>query len=100
MLQEHLELSVLRDRVITWKSPELKPTISESGNYRVYTWSRSNLETRTPNEKVEVAKLTWERGRGRFPQPDVRLSSFQTWSDIGRWYGDLQNDRAHSRNPG
>ena len=93
MLQEHLELSVPRDRVITWKSPELKPTISESGNYRVYTWSRSNLETRTPNEKVEVAKLTWERGRGRFPQPDVRLSSFQTWGDIGRWYGNLQNDR-------
>jgi cytochrome c-type biogenesis protein CcmH/NrfG len=93
MLHEQLELSVPRERAVSWKSPELKPTITEVGSYRVYSWSRSNLETKTPNEKIESAKLTWEQSRGRFPQPDVRLSSFQSWSDVGRWYGDLQKDR-------
>ncbi len=96
LLQEQLEVSVPRERAIKWKSPEVKPKISEVGQYRVYTWSSSSLERKKKDEKdekVEEAKTTWEQARGRFPQPDVLLSSFQSWDELGHWYGSLQNDR-------
>jgi tetratricopeptide (TPR) repeat protein len=94
LLQEQLEISVPRDRAIKWKSPEYKPTITDAGAYRVYTWSGSNLERITSNEKIEAAKTVWESTRGRFPQPEVQLTSFQSWDEVGRWYGDLQKERA------
>ena len=92
-LQDQLEVSVPRERAIKWISPDTKPTVSEAGPYRVYNWSRSNLERINKNEKIEQAKTNWEQGRGRFPHPDVQLSSFQSWDELGRWYRDLQADR-------
>ena len=93
LLHEQLEVSAPRERAIKWKSPEVKPVVTETGQYRVYTWSSSSLERKKKDEKVEEAKTTWEQVRGRFPQPDVLLTSFQSWDELGRWYGELQNER-------
>lgn len=93
LLQEKLEVSVPRDRAIKWKSPDFKPAITDAGAYRVYTWTGSNPERKTPNAKIEAAKAIWESSRGRFPQPDVQLTSFQSWGEVGHWYADLQKDR-------
>lgn len=35
----------------------------------------------------------WRLARGREPQPDVLMSSFTTWDEVGRWYGTLQEER-------
>jgi len=93
LLQEQLEVSVPRERAIKWKSPEAQPTISETGPYRIYTWTSSNLAQKNKEEKVEQAKATWEQVRGRSPQPSVLVSSFQSWDELGRWYGGLQSER-------
>jgi len=94
LLEEKLEVSVPRERAIKIKSADTKPVISESGEYRVYTWSASNLQHKEQkNEKQEQAKTTWQQARGLFPQPDVLISSFQSWDEVGRWYGNLQKER-------
>jgi len=94
LLQEQLEVSVPRERAIKLKSTDIKPTVTEAGQYRVYTWNSSNLQHKEDkNEKPEQAKAAWEQARGRFPQPDVLISSFQSWDEIGRWYGNLQKER-------
>jgi Domain of Unknown Function with PDB structure (DUF3857)/Transglutaminase-like superfamily len=93
LLHEQLEVSVPRDRAIKWKSPETKPAVAETGQSRVYTWTSSNLAVQNKDGKVEQARANWEQTRGRHPQPDVLISSFQSWDELGRWYAALQNER-------
>lgn len=89
VLEQKVRMSVPRDRAIKVKSPSLAPVISEEGPQRVYTWTRSNVarETPRPADQIQLAVL------GRFPAPDIQLSSFQSWDEIGRWYEGLQRER-------
>ena len=32
--------------------------------------------------------------RGLLPPPDVLISSFRTWEEVGRWYGRLQQEKS------
>jgi tetratricopeptide (TPR) repeat protein len=94
LLEERLEITVPRERAVKVKSPEFKSTVSDAGAYRIYTWTTSNLEQNDEQkEKQQNAKLTWQHVRGRLPQPDVMVSSFQNWDDVGRWYKSLQEER-------
>ncbi len=94
VLEEQLQISVARDRAVKWKSPEIKPVITDEGARRIFTWTRSNLERKTTEqEEKEKERTGYQAARGLFPQPEVQLSSFQSWEEIGRWYGSLQKDR-------
>jgi len=94
VLDEQLEISVPRERAIKMTSATIQPVISEAGGRRIYTWRHSNLEHKDPkNEKREATERIWQQTQGRLPQPDVLMSSFLTWDDVGRWYGGLQEER-------
>jgi tetratricopeptide (TPR) repeat protein len=93
VISEQLEVRLPRERAVKIASKELKPVISDSGTFRVYVWTNSNLQPKEKDEKQEQIKTTWQTGYGRFPRPDVMLSSFQSWDQIGAWYSDLQKDR-------
>ena len=94
VLQEVVEVSVPRGRTLKLKSSTIKPMTAESGQYEVYTWESSNLENKDDKkEKQEQQERTWQRVRGRLPQPELELSSFKTWEELGEWYQTLQHDR-------
>ncbi|HEX3353394.1 MAG TPA: DUF3857 domain-containing protein [Terriglobales bacterium] len=94
VLQEELQISVPRDRAVKWKSAELKPLIAEEGGRRVFTWTGSNLERKTSaQEDEEKDRTLYQSARGLFPAAEVQLSSFQSWEEVGRWYGALQQER-------
>jgi len=94
ILEQNLEISVPAERKIKLKSSEIKPDISEDRKYRTYRWKSSNLEVKNDvQQKEEQAKTAQEQARGRLPQPDIMLSSFQSWEEVGRWYSKLQADR-------
>jgi tetratricopeptide (TPR) repeat protein/transglutaminase-like putative cysteine protease len=94
VLSEQVQVSVPRDRAIKMKSLVLKPTIVEDGPYRVYTWNNTSLERRDEQkQKQEQEERMKQMARGQFPQPDMRLSTFQNWDEVGRWYANLQRDR-------
>jgi tetratricopeptide (TPR) repeat protein len=94
ILSEQLQISVPRDRAVKWKSPEIKPSIADSGPGRVYTWSTSHLEQKSSEqEKADQDLKRYQAARGQLPAADVLISSFQSWEDVGRWYGDLQQER-------
>lgn len=93
LLHQQLEVSVPSQRAIKYISPDYKPVITDAGAYRVYTWSGSNLSRDTKNEKLDQAKFAWQHPRGLLPQPSVQITSFQSWDELARWYGDLQKDR-------
>ena len=91
VLDEQLQISVPRERSIKLKSSMVQPIISEAGDYRVYVWHSSNLQHKDETEKKrEATEKLWNQARGRTPRPDVLLSSFNSWEEVGRWYGGLQ----------
>ncbi len=95
ILHEELQISVPRDRAIKWKSsPTAKPVITEEGSRRIFKWTSSNLNHPTAEEqKANQEKLAYQSVRGKLPPPDIQLSSFQSWQEVGGWYEQLQQDR-------
>jgi tetratricopeptide (TPR) repeat protein len=89
VLNQTVQVSVPRDRAVKVKSPELTPVVSEEGAKRVYRWTRSNL-VRQATPKSEI---TDQVAHGTRPNPDIQLSSFENWEQMGRWYDELQRAR-------
>ena len=94
LLREQLQISVPRDRPVKWKSPESRPVITEEGGRRVFTWINSNLEHKSKEqERKDQEQNTYRAARGKYPPPEIQLSSFQSWEEVGKWYGSLQQER-------
>lgn len=81
---ERIELTVPKEKHITVKSPEFKPEIVDQGDSRTYKWKYANLQLKQDEEAA--AKRTT-------PPPDVQITTFASWDEIGKWYSDLQKDR-------
>jgi tetratricopeptide (TPR) repeat protein len=94
MLHEQLQISIPRDRAVKWKSRDLQPVIAEEGARRVFTWTNSQLEHKsTEQEKTDQETVLYQGARGKLPPADVQISTFQSWEEVGRWYGSLQLER-------
>jgi len=94
ILEDSLQVSVPRERPVKWRSPKSKPAISETPTRRLFTWSNSQVDHKSKEqEKKDQETLVSQAGRGRVPQPEIQLSSFQTWEEVGRWYYNLQEER-------
>ena len=94
LLEERLEVTVPRERAIKIKNADTQPAVTDAGAYRTYSWTTANLKhPDEAKEKQQQAKLTWQRVRGRLAQPDVMVSSFRSWEEVGRWYNGLQQER-------
>lgn len=93
VLDEDLEISVPRDRSVKLKSTAIQPGVTEAGAYRVYTWHTKNLHRRDESNKREATEELWQQARGRTRQPDLLMSSFSSWEEVGRWYDSLQAER-------
>jgi tetratricopeptide (TPR) repeat protein/transglutaminase-like putative cysteine protease len=94
VLHQDVQITIPRDRAIKWKSTELKPVVTEQGTRRIYAWTQSVLEHKSADEqKKQQDEQTYQLARGKLPSPDVQVSSFQSWDEIGAWYNKLQSDR-------
>lgn len=78
---------------------EGEPSIKEQDGRRIYSWKKSNLKTESEREDEEKAK---EKTRDEEEEesedadeirPDVQLTTFQNWDEVGQWYAELQRDR-------
>ena len=70
----------------------MDPKISEQDGRRLYHWSSSHLE----REDDEKAKDKEKKKKKRHPdddRPDLQLTTFANWEQIGRWYAALEKDR-------
>jgi tetratricopeptide (TPR) repeat protein/transglutaminase-like putative cysteine protease len=94
VLDERVEIKVPAERAVKVKGPQATQTVATEGGSRIYTWTYSKLQS-TKEPEDDQKKLT-ETALGRLPPPDVQISSFQSWEDVGRWYWNLQKDRIES----
>src|SRR6267154_386922 len=83
-LDEQMEFDVPRNIPVRFSSGSVTPTITENATRRLFTVHSSNL-VRQDEDDVPA----WEKGVGAAPPSPIQLSSFQSWGDVGKWYGDL-----------
>jgi tetratricopeptide (TPR) repeat protein len=91
VLDERLEIKVPGERAVKVKGPQATQTIATEAGSRIYAWTYSKLQN--TKEPGSDEKKQTEAALGRLPPPDVQISSFQSWEDVGRWYWNLQKDR-------
>ena len=94
ILQDKFQVSVPRDRAIKWKSEKFQPVITEASSLRVFLWTHTQ-SARKPaeQEKKDQAVAAYQTALGKLPQPDIQLSSFTSWQELGDWYNTLQAER-------
>ena len=83
-LDEQIDLDVPKNLPVKFSSGAIAPVISDEGPRRVYTLNSTNLSR--PEDDSEGA---WEKGVGHAVPPVIQLSSFQSWEEVGKWFGGL-----------
>jgi tetratricopeptide (TPR) repeat protein/transglutaminase-like putative cysteine protease len=91
VLNERLEVRVPSERAVKVKGPQATQTVTTEGDSRIYAWTYSKLQNAQETEHEQ--KKQTEAALGRLPTPDVQISSFQSWEEVGRWYWALQKER-------
>jgi tetratricopeptide (TPR) repeat protein len=91
VLAERLEIKVPADRAVKVKGPQATQTVTTEPGSRVYAWTYSKLQS--AKEPGDDQKKQTDAALGRLAPPDVQISSFQSWEEVGRWYWNLQKDR-------
>ena len=82
--QEKLEINLPAGKYVKIVSPEFTPQISTDSARRVYRWTYSNLQVKEKDPNEIPLRIP--------PNPSVQVTTFATWEDVGKWYGDLQRD--------
>jgi tetratricopeptide (TPR) repeat protein len=91
ILDDELEVNVPRGRTIKLKTePGYEPKISEQGDRRIYRWATSHKEREDDEDKPAEKK---KKKRRESEVPDVQLTTFPSWEEVGRWYGGLERER-------
>src|SRR5437879_1471890 len=71
----------------------MEPKVTEENGRRIYHWSSSHLERDDDTVKAKQKdKKKKKRGLDE-DRPDIQLTTFESWEQIGRWYASLEKDR-------
>lgn len=88
-LKEILQIDVPSSVPVKFRNPDPQPSLLEEGGRRIYTFTSSNLK------KGEESKIPrWEKDFHGAPPPDIEVSSFSSWEDVGNWFGSLEQAKA------
>ncbi len=91
-LDETVDVDVPANRSLKLKcKPGMDPKITEENGRRIYHWSSSHLEREDDAKNKDDKKK--KKHRPDDDRPDIQLTTFETWEQIGRWYASLEKDR-------
>ena len=87
-LQETLQIDVPASAAVKLRNAEPNPSISRENGRVLYTFKSSTLK------KPEASKIpAWEANFHGAPPPDLQLSSFSSWEEVGKWFGSLEQPK-------
>src|SRR5271157_270972 len=98
-LDEQVDIDVPADRPLKLKNkPGMDPKISEASGRRIYHWTSSHLEREDDQkdkdkDKEKAKAKAKKKKKVDEDRPDVQLTTFVSWEQIGRWYASLEKDR-------
>jgi tetratricopeptide (TPR) repeat protein len=91
VLDEGLEVNIPRDSKVKLKTEAgFEPSINEQAERRVYNWKHANLK-RDESDDKEKEKRIDESDEPKPPQ--VQMTTFQSWDEVGQWYAELERSR-------
>jgi tetratricopeptide (TPR) repeat protein len=94
VLNEELTVNIPAASKIKLKNePGFEPSIKDETDRRVYHWKHATLKTATDDEDKDAEESEGATQEKEDPHPDVQLTTFQSWDEVGQWYADLQKDR-------
>lgn len=86
-LNEELELNLPAARKFKLKTkPGFVPKVREDGGRKIHTWASNYLK----RESDEELKKRRRREARQDYVPDIQLTTFQSWEELGAWYAGLQ----------
>ena len=90
VLDEQFEIDVPSRKRITLKTkPGFDPKVQEAGGRTVYRWAQSNLK-RKAEESDSDEKDDSQKAADEPEVAPVRLTTFESWEQVGRWYAALE----------
>ena len=97
-LDEELDVDVPSDRPLKLKNkPGMDPKVTEANGRRIYHWASSHLEREDDTKDKDNEKNSKDKKKKKKTpdeeRPDVELTTFVSWEQIGRWYAGLDKDR-------
>ncbi len=88
-LKEILEIDVPRNLPVQLRNSDPQPSVRDDAARRVYTFENVNLKKR------EESKIpAWEKNFRGIPPPDVQVSSFSSWKEVGDWFDAMAKPKA------
>ena len=97
LLDEELDVDVPSDRALKLKNKAgMDPKISEANGRRIYHWTSSHLvreDDEKDKDKDKNKDKKKKKKKSDEERPDVQLTTFVSWEQIGRWYASLDKDR-------
>lgn len=90
VLDEQLEIDIPAGRTVKLKTkPGSDAKITEENGSRIYRWATSHLaqDEDKATEKSKKKKRTVDK------VPDVQMTTFGSWEEVGRWYAGLEKER-------
>lgn len=82
-LDEQLDIDLPADKTVTVASANLQPAITTASGRKLYHWTSKNLARPDPDAPPKSTKHL---------KPDVQVTTFTSWQQIGEWYQSLQKN--------
>ena len=98
VLDDSLTINIPSTSKVKLKTePGFDPTIKEQDGRVIYSWKHANLKPDSEEEDKDKDKdgeepETEQEDADEF-HPDVQMTTFQSWDEVGQWYAALQRDR-------
>ncbi len=95
VLDESLDVDVPAGRSVKLKNKAgMDPKITEENGRRIYHWSSSHLEREDEDKDKDKDKdKKKKKHHADDDRPDIQLTTFESWEQLGRWYAGLEKDR-------
>ncbi len=90
--EQTLEVRVPREFSLLVKSKKAQPVVKEDGGERVYRWKHETASEYP--KKRETDKTAEVNTVQEVYEPDVAMTSFHSWAELGAWYRGLMKGRA------
>lgn len=92
VLDETVDVDVPSSRALKLKNKQgMDPTVKEENGRRIYHWTSNHLERQDEKDKDDDKKK--KKHHPDDERPDIQLTTFESWEQIGRWYAQLEKDR-------
>src|SRR5262249_13196256 len=91
VLDDELKVDIHGDSKVKLKTEKgFEPAIKEQDQRRIYFWKHANLK----REDKDESKAREKKEQSEDPRPpQIQMTTFQNWDEVGRWYANLERDR-------